>query len=120
MRAFVCCNPELASAFVTEAAREQQRATNFCPARVRKRAQDWADSIALCESHVIKVQRASRRHAVLRRQHDFSRKAADRSRRGRDDDFVQPVEDLVSSEDEHGPTLVRQPKRVPADQGERI
>jgi hypothetical protein len=47
---------------------------------------------------VIEIDRVRRRHSIVRRQHDFRRKAAHRSRRQRGDDLVQRVDDRIASQ----------------------
>jgi len=61
--------------------------------------------------YVIKVQRAGDRHAVPRRQHNFSREAADRSGRRHHDDLVQDLSNLASRQNQHPGDACPEPER---------
>ena len=113
--AAVGCKSLLASLSGSEAASGQQRVLDFCPSRVRQDAQDRSDPVLLCERYVVEIQRAGDRHTVIRRKDHLSREAADRSGGWHHDDLVQRISNLASRQDQDWPTLVRTPKRVPAD-----
>ena len=64
---------------------------------------------------MIEIQGARNRHSVLRCQDYFGGQSAYCSCSRHDDDFVQLVNNIVSSENENGAALVGEAKRIPAD-----
>lgn len=85
----VCCNKLLASDLFFETTGDEQGAANFWPFGFRKAAYHRSDSITLRESDVVKVQRGQYRHAIILRQHNFGRDAADGARYWHNNDFIQ-------------------------------
>jgi hypothetical protein len=82
----------------TETARDEQRIPHFSPSRLRQIAQDRTNSTPLRQRRVIEIKRARDRHPVINGQDYLSFQSSNRSRRRRHDDFVQPVDDIVSCE----------------------
>src|ERR1017187_6010498 len=78
-------------------------------------AQDWTNSTALRQRHVIEIKRARRRHPVINGQDHLSCQSSDCSRRRYHDDLVQPIDDNISCENQDRPPLIGKPKRIPAD-----
>lgn len=98
-----------------ETASFQQRFTRFGPSVLRKRAYHRSESLPLGERHVIEVQCAGGRHAVILGQDDLGVQPSCCSCRGDNDDFVEPVDHFIASQDQYRAAFVRRSKCVPAD-----
>ena len=64
---------------------------------------------------MIEIKCARRRHPVIDGQNYLSRQSSNRSRRRYYDDLVQPIDDVITCENQNRPPLIGKPKRILAD-----
>jgi len=98
-----------------KAAGAKKCTSHLWPTLLWQAAQERSYAALLGQGDVVEVQRARDRHAVVVGEDQFGGQAADCSRCGNHDHFIQASNDLVAGQDHHRAALVWKAKCVPPD-----
>lgn len=99
----------------SKATRFEQSLPDLRPPALGKDAYYRSESIPLGQGDVIEIKRTFRRHSFVLCYHDLCFQSSNCARRRSYYDFVQRVECLVASQNQHRSPLIRRTEDIPAD-----